>query len=101
MTALESRKRLLLAESELNRAQLAEDLTALRDDVRALGDRVQAYGSVASSAAMLMSALAAYQRGKQEGAPKHSWLKLLIKAAGLVSTIWLAVKAKEPAQEEG
>jgi hypothetical protein len=39
MNPLESRKQLLIAESELNRAQLVVDLAALTDGVRTLADR--------------------------------------------------------------
>ena len=64
LNPLESRKQLLLAESELNRAQLVVDLAALAADVGALTDRAKTLGSLASSAAMLVAGLAAFRRGK-------------------------------------
>ena len=48
---LESRKRLLIAESELNRAQLVGDVAALTAEIHTLAERAKSFGSVASSAA--------------------------------------------------
>jgi hypothetical protein len=95
MNPLESRKQLLIVESELNRAQLAGDVAALRSDFRALADRAKSFSSIASSVAMLVAALAAFQRGKAaEAGAKRSWLQILLKGAGLVSTIWLAFRSQ-------
>ena len=75
MNPLESRKQLLIAESELNRAQLAGDLAALTAGVRTLADRAKSFGSIASSAAVLVAGLAAFRRGKPvDAVAKPSWL---------------------------
>jgi hypothetical protein len=96
MNPLESRKQLLIAESELNRAQLIGDMAALTADVRTLTDRVKTYSSIASAAAVLVTGLAACQRGKCVDADaKPSWLQTILKGAGLVSTFWLAFRAKD------
>jgi FtsH-binding integral membrane protein len=93
MNPLESRKQLLIVESELNRAQLAGEVAALRADVRALTRRAKSFSAIASSAAALVAALAAFQRGKSAGAgAKRSWLQIILKGAGLISTIWLALR---------
>ena len=93
MNPLESRKQLLIVESELNRVQLAGDMAALKADVRTLAHRAKSFGSIASSVAMLVAALAAFQRGKPADAgAKRSWLQLILKGAGLISTIWLALR---------
>jgi hypothetical protein len=93
MNPLKSRKQLLLAESELNRALLAGDMATLRGDVRALTRRAKSFSSIASSTAALLAGLAAFRRGKpaKPGA-KPSWFQLLLNGAGLVSTIWLALR---------
>jgi hypothetical protein len=89
------RKELLIAESELNRAQLAGDMAALTAEVRTLTDRAKSFGSIASSAAVLVAALAAFKRGKPVDADaKPSWLKTILKGAGLISTLWLAFRSK-------
>jgi hypothetical protein len=95
MNPLELRKGLLIAESELNRAQLAGDMAALTAEVRTLTDRAKSFGSIASSAAVLVAALAAFKRGKPVDADaKPSWLKTILKGAGLISTLWLAFRSR-------
>ena len=91
---LESRKRLLVAESELNRAQLVEEWGELVADVHSFTDRAKTFGSIASAAALLVAGLAAFHRGKSApAAAKRSWLQTILKGAGWVSTIWLAINS--------
>ena len=95
MNPLESRKQLLIAESELNRAELLAEMAALTAGVRALTDRAQSIGSITSSAAVLVSGLAALQRGGSAGAgAKTSWVQSIVKGAGLVSNFWLAFRSR-------
>ena len=101
MNPLQSRKQLLLAESELNRAQLAGDMAALTADVRALTGRAKSIGSIASSATALWAGLAAFRRKKSAPAGgKPSWLQTILKGAGLISTLWLAFRPKERGQKD-
>lgn len=96
MTPLEIRKQLLIAESELNRLELVGDLGILTDGVRTLSRRARSFGSIASSAAVLVAGLAAFQRGKRLDADaKRSWLQIGLKAAGLISTLWLAFRSRD------
>ena len=93
MTPLELRKQLLIAESELNRAQLAESMSAPRSGVRSLTARAKSFEAIASSAAVLVAVLAATKRGKPANArAKRSWLQIILKGAGLVSTLWLVFR---------
>jgi hypothetical protein len=101
VTPLEMRKQLLIAESELNRAQLAQEWSAMAAGVRTLTDRVKIYGSIASSAAVLGAGLAAFRRGKSRSADaKPSWLQTVLKGAGMVSSLWLAFRAKRHDRED-
>jgi hypothetical protein len=101
MNALESRKQLLLAESELNRAQLVEDMAALRADLRALADRAKSFSSIASSAAVLVAGLTAFRRGKPaDSGVKTSWLQTALKGAGLISNLWLAFRSQRRGRDE-
>jgi hypothetical protein len=93
MNSLQSRKQLLLAESELNRAQLVVVMAALSADVRSLTERGKTLGSIVSSAAALAAGLAAFPRGKPADAgAKPSWLQTTLKGAGLISTLWTAFR---------
>lgn len=98
---LASRKQLLIAESELNRAQLAGDMAELKSGVCTLTNRAKSFGSIASSAAVLVAGLAAFRRGKQADADaKPSWTKAILKGAGMISTFWLAFRSRGREQKD-
>lgn len=93
MKELESRKRLLVAESELNRSQLVSDLDALQAGVRALTDRSKSYRSIVSATAMLLMGVAALRRGPAHHPDRPpSWRQTLFKGLGLISSFWLALR---------
>jgi hypothetical protein len=94
MNPLQSRKQLLIAESELNRALMVGDVTALKADIRTFTGRAKSLSSIASAAALLLAGLMSIRRGKPADPPtKQSWLQKILKAAGLISTIWLACRS--------
>jgi len=91
----ESRKQLLIAESDLNREHLTEDLVAVMAGVHALTGRAKSLGSMASSAAIVMAGLAALRHAKSAAGNVHrSWLNTIFKGAGMASTLWLAFRAR-------
>ena len=95
MNSLESRKQLLIAESELNRDHLVGEMEALASGARSLTDRAKSFGAIASSAALLAAGWAAVKRGKTvDSAVKPSWWRIIRKGAGLISTVWLTYRSK-------
>jgi len=95
LNPLQSRKQLLIAESELNRAQLVQEWQAIADDVRVVADRARTIRSVVSAAVSLIAGLASFRRGKPVNAgAKPSWLHTLLKGAGRISTLWLAFRSQ-------
>jgi hypothetical protein len=89
MNALESRKQLLIAESELNRAHLISDYESLAGEIHALTNRAKTMGSLASAATLLISALSAFRRNKPAPTPqKTPWLQAVLKGAGLIGLFW-------------
>lgn len=101
MNPLESRKQLLIAESELNRAQLTQEWRAMAADVHALASRARTIGSFASAAAALVAGVASFRRLKSgAAAAKPSWPQTILKGAGLVSSIWLAFRARRHDQKD-
>jgi len=99
---LASRKKLLIAESELNRAQLVQELQAISDEVHSLANQARTIGSLASAAATLIAGLASFRR-KKESTPadeKPSWLQTILKGAGLISTVWQAFRPQNRGQKE-
>ena len=94
MKDLSSRKQYLIAENELSRAQLIEDFDSVRSAVHAVTQRADSYRAAASSAALMVTGLTAFQKGRQkESKTKSSWLKTLLKGAGIASTVWLAYQS--------
>lgn len=92
---LESRKQLLIAESEINRGQMREEWQALTDEVRSLSDRAKSFGSIASVAALLVADLSAFRRGKSTApGAKSSWPQTILQGAGLISSLWLAFRSR-------
>ena len=89
MNPLESRKQLLIAESELNRAQLVQEWQAMADGVRSVADQARTISSVASAAASLVASLASFRRKKSAPADeKPSWWQILMKGAQLAGLLW-------------
>jgi hypothetical protein len=89
MNPLESRKKLLLAESELNRAQLAQEWHTLAGEVHALTESAKTIGFIASAAASLVAGISVF--GQNQSAPaakKTSWLQTVLQGVGVVSKIW-------------
>ncbi len=102
LNPLDLRKQLLLAESELNRAQLVLDLTALKADVGAFADRGKWMRSIFSSAATLAAGLTACGNAKSaDSGAKHPWLQTIFRGAGVLSDLWTAFRSKERGQQEG
>jgi hypothetical protein len=101
LNPLESRKQLLIAESELNRVRMVADMTAVKSDANALIGRVKSFGFIGSSIAGLVSGLAAFRGEKPEnGDGKSHWLRRAIKGAGLVSSLWRAFRQAKPAPND-
>jgi hypothetical protein len=97
LTPLESRKQLLLVESELNRAQLVNELRDFKSEIHHLQDQVQAVGSLASSAAKLVTTFSAignaftHRDAGEKG--KSSWISTLLNGARTGASIWGALRS--------
>jgi len=89
MNPLESRKQLLIAESELNRAQLVQEWQTMANGVRSVADRARTISSIASAAASLIASLAFFRRAKSAPAgEKPSWWLALLKGVPLAGLLW-------------
>ena len=95
LDVLESQRQLIIAESELNRAQIVGDMAKLKDGAIMLAGHIKTIGSISSSAAVLVAGLTALQGAKSDGtASKTSWLQTILKGAGIISTLWLAIRPR-------
>ena len=89
MNSRASRKQLLIAESELNRAQLVQDWQTMTDDVHALANQAKTIRTLVAAAATLVAGLASCRPKKAVSFDeKPSWWQTALKGAGMVSTFW-------------
>ena len=95
MNSLESRKQLLIAESELNRAQLVQEWRTMADEIHSLTSQARTVKSIVSAVATLVAGLSSLRHKKSApDAEKPSWWKTLLKGAGLASSFWQAFRSQ-------
>jgi hypothetical protein len=87
---LAARKQLLIAESEINRVQLAQEWQTMTEGVRQVAHRAGRIGFLACTAASWISSLASFRQTKSasEGA-KPSWWQTLLKGAQWAASLWM------------
>ncbi|MBI3852253.1 MAG: hypothetical protein HY298_18505 [Verrucomicrobia bacterium] len=91
----------MVAESEINRLQLAEEWQAMTEGVRSLGARVKSVSSLASVAALLVAGASVFRRSKSMPAEvKPSRFHTLLKGAQLAGSIWLAFRSRGRDQKD-
>ena len=100
MNPLKSRKQLLIAESELNRAQLVQEWQTMAEKVHSLTRQARTITSIASAVATLVAGLSSL-RHKQSApaAEKPSWWQTILKGAGLVGSFWSEFRSQRREQE--
>jgi len=94
LNPLQARKQLLIAESEINRAEMLHEWREITDGVRHMTDRAMSVGSLASAATLLVSAFPL--RNPEPSTGKSSWLNTIFKGAKLAGSIWLAYRSRRP-----
>ena len=101
MNPLISRKKLLVAESDLNRAQLVREWRTMADEAHTLTKRARTVGTLASGAASLVAGLMSLHREKSASAgEKPSRLQTLLRGAGLVFTLWKTFRSQGHEQKD-
>jgi hypothetical protein len=98
LTLLQTRKRLLLAESELNRAELLKELAGLKSEMDRIKKRVHIVRSVAPSIAALAAVVSIFRRNfskpaNSENRPRKPWTSALLKGARAGASLWFAIKS--------
>ena len=93
MNTLASRKKLLIAESDLNRAQLIQDGRMLTEEINALVSQGKTLGGVVASAITLGSGLASHWRKKSASTVKKtSMVQGIWKGVQLAGWFWSALR---------
>ena len=101
MNPLQSRKQLLIAESELNRVQLLQEWRTLTDEVGNVADRAKSFNGMASSILSLVAAVGFFTNSKPApAAAKSSWLQKISSGVKLASTVWLMFRPRGSGSEK-
>ena len=99
VSPLESRKRLLIAESELNRARLRQEWQTLAAEAGSLADRARSFANLGSAIIAVVGGFAAFRARKPApAAAKSSWLQKIASGARLVCSLGAAF-ARGPGQD--
>ena len=89
MNPLALRKQLLIAESELNRAQLVQEWQTVTDEVHSLTSRARSITFIASAVASLVAGLTACRhKASAPATEKPSWWQTILKGAGMAGSFW-------------
>ena len=92
---LEARRRLLVVESEINRAELLGEWQGLNSRVHGLAQQARSYCSILSTALAISTAFVAFRRvlpGKKTG--RSSWISTLLKGARMGVSLWSAARER-------
>ena len=97
MTPLASRKQILIAASELNRAHMVHDWQKVADELHALAAEARTVRSFAAATTTLVAGVAGFWRRKlppRTAAPPR-W-QVILKSAGTLASLWQAFRAPRP-----
>jgi hypothetical protein len=97
LTPLESRKQLLILESELNRVLLLNEARELKGEVHKVAELARGMGSVVSSAADVAGALSSLGHAlapKLENGGKPSWISTIVNTARAGASLWQAFRSR-------
>jgi hypothetical protein len=90
------RKGLLIAESEINRANVLEEWATMKSGVHALAGRVKTVSAIASAAGVLMAAVSAFRRSNSAASqPRHSWFRSAFNGVRTASSLWFALRPQK------
>ena len=98
LSSLETRKQLLLAESEINRVHLLKDLELLKEEVARLKKEVYTVGSIASTAALVATAVSLFRRhlkktDGEKGPSKMSWITTALEGVNIGASLFQKVRS--------
>ena len=95
LTPLETKKQVLLVESELNRAQLINEIRDFKNEIHRLKHQALGFGFTASLAAKLAAVFSSVGRAfshRDEG-EKISWISALLKGAKTGASLWFLFRS--------
>jgi hypothetical protein len=101
LETLEIQKQLLLAESELNRVELANDMNHFRREFDRIKKQTVVVGSIVSSLGLLATAASLFRRrvtktnvnGSKPHMPKAPWLATALEGARVGASIIMKIRS--------
>ena len=96
LTPLETRKQLLVLESEVNRVLLVNELREFRGEVKKIASHITGMGSVVSASADVAGAFAAIAHAfgrKKEAGEKSSWISTIFSGVRSGFSLWRTFKS--------
>jgi hypothetical protein len=100
MNPQQLRKQLLIAESDVLREQLVQDIRLVRQGVTSAKEQAKSVVSFGSIAASLMAAFSAYKlTQKSEGEEKPSIISKLVTGTRAAVSVWAALKSATKPKE--
>jgi len=98
LKALESRRQLLIAESELNRHQALQEWDVFAEEVRQVAERARSLNSLAASFISVVSGFSELTAGRRQAASVGGgWFHRLATGARFVSTLWFLYRSSRAA----
>ena len=95
LTPLQTRKQLLVIESELNRVQLIQEISHFKGEIHHLQQVVDEIGSLAASVSKLGTLFTAVCQTftKSSDGESSSWISKLMKGAKAGAALWSALRS--------
>ena len=94
LTALQIRKELLIAEAEVLRSQMGQDLDVIRQGITAWEGQAKSVASYAAIAATVLGGFSAFRRARHFKG-KRSVFSTLLAGARMAFTVWGAFRSRQ------
>ena len=95
VSPLQARKRLLIAESELNRSDMSREWQTVQQGAHELAKRARTLGAWAALGSSLLASWGAYRQGNSlRPSPKRSWLDTALQTARITQEIWALCRTR-------
>jgi hypothetical protein len=95
LTPLQRRKAVLVVEAEQQREQFCQDANLIKSRFEALATQAKSVSSMASVSGLIWRGISVFRRPRsprQNGKP--SLVAKLVRGAGLVSSLWFALRSR-------
>jgi hypothetical protein len=99
ISPLQTRKKLLIAESEMNRTELVREFDRVKGEISHLKKQLRTFGSIASSAALAATAFSIFRKRRTSsedsngGGKIASWISSALAGARLGTSLFLKIKS--------